>query len=91
MEVKTRSTPRLIKGKRAVLYATHTKVDGEYVPSYVFEGEPYHYPTDWQWGTDRARFEHLVQDYNARLGYTPAEADAIVASSIAASSKGDLQ
>lgn len=66
-----------------------------YIPSLVEEDEPGHWPMigrgelaePWYWGHDIARAKQICVEANAKLGLTPAEANEIVISSMAASNR----
>ena len=76
-----------LDGKRIVLFANPTPKDGHYYPSFVFENEAGHNPTDWDWGTDLQHFVKCVARFNAERGYTEADAAAVINSSLRASQR----
>lgn len=76
-----------VDGKRVVLFANPRPKNGHYYPSFVFENEAGHNPTDWDWGTNLQHFEKCVARFNAERGYTKEDAAAIVTSSFRASQR----
>lgn len=66
-----------------------------FIPSFVEENEPGHWPMigrgelaePWYWGHDIATAKRICDEANAKLGLTPAEANDIVISSMAASNR----
>jgi hypothetical protein len=74
-----------IDGKQVVFYANPIPAeDGHYYPSLVVEGEGFHRPTDWDWGTDLKLVEDLCKKKNAENGYSKDEVYRIIARSMTA-------
>ncbi len=71
-------------GKEAVYFIQESvKNDaGEYVPCIAVKGEPGYYRTDWAWGTDLRTARRIAAGKNEVLGYTQAEVDEIILSSM---------
>ncbi len=70
--------------KRLCYYLDETLMnkDGNYQPSVVKEGEPGHYPTNWDYGRDYELALQCVQVQNEKLGLTQTDVEHIVGSSM---------
>jgi hypothetical protein len=58
-----------------------------FVPAIVVANEAGYYETDWNWGADRDLAVQIASDLNLKLGYTEADVESIVLSSM---SKGKV-
>lgn len=86
-------------GPRQCVYVLDSQyVEGRgYVPSMVTEGEAGHSPLTgkgelsepWYWGHDLAKAKQIAAEFNAKLGLTSADVEAIVMSSMVASFRQD--
>ena len=68
-----------LTGARFVVDITEThKIDGEYSPIAIKEGEYGYWTTDWKWGKDLESAREIAKDYNRELGLTDEEVSQIV-------------
>ena len=67
--------------------ANPSAVNGHYYPSFVVEDEPFHRPTDWDWGADLQHFEKCVTRFNAEHGYSASDAANVINSSLRAAQR----